>query len=155
MRVLITGAAGFVGRHLAEHLMAGGHDVVGVGHATDQQLAHDYVAVDLRDHEAARATFATVDPEWVFHLAAEASVARQIAEAEGDGRDRVTVKTGELEARRDFTDVRDVVRAYVLLLEHGAPGAYNVCSGSSRSAADILAALSGESPLVVESEVDP
>src|SRR5438094_4949063 len=100
MRVLITGAAGFVGRHLAEHLMAGGHDVVGVGHATDQQLAHDYVAVDLRAHEAARATFATVDPEWVFHLAAEASVAQSWQDPRGTIRNNLESTFNVLEAAR-------------------------------------------------------
>ena len=45
-----------------------------------------------------------------------------------DGGDVLTV--GNLTARRDFTDVRDVVRAYRLLMERGEPGeAYNVCSG--------------------------
>ncbi len=40
------------------------------------------------------------------------------------------VPVGNLTPRRDFTDVRDVVRAYRMLIEHGDPGeAYNVCSG--------------------------
>jgi GDP-4-dehydro-6-deoxy-D-mannose reductase len=84
-----------------------------------------------------------------------AAFARQIAEAEQRGDKEVLVKTGELNARRDFTDVRDVVRAYVLLMESAEPGAYNICSGSSRSAADILAALAEESPLEVRHETDP
>jgi GDP-4-dehydro-6-deoxy-D-mannose reductase len=84
-----------------------------------------------------------------------AAFARQIAEAEQHGDTEVTVHTGNLDARRDFTDVRDVVRAYVLLLETGEPGAYNICSGTSRSAADILAALAQESPLDVKHETDP
>ena len=84
-----------------------------------------------------------------------AAFARQIAEGERRGDTALVVKTGELGARRDFTDVRDVVRAYALLLEHGEAGAYNVCSGVSRSAADILAALAKESPLEITSEVDP
>ena len=52
--------------------------------------------------------------------------ARQIAEAEAAGSDSVELVTGNLEPRRDFTDVRDVVRAYWLLLEGGEPGVYNV-----------------------------
>ena len=43
--------------------------------------------------------------------------------------------TGNLEPRRDFTDVRDVVRAYWLALERGEPGVYNVCSGVATSIA--------------------
>jgi GDP-4-dehydro-6-deoxy-D-mannose reductase len=84
-----------------------------------------------------------------------AAFARQIAEAEKTGSDEVLVRTGNLEAKRDFTDVRDVVRAYVLLLESAEPGAYNICSGTSRSAADILATLAQESPLDVKHETDP
>lgn len=49
---------------------------------------------------------------------------------------------GNLENRRDFTDVRDVVRAYWLLMQHGRPGeAYNVCSSTSYSVNDIVGAL--------------
>lgn len=244
MRVLITGAAGFVGRHLTEHLRAGGHEVIGL----------DRAALDLCDGAATHAAVQEAEPDWIAHLAAEASVARswedpkatirnnlqatlsvldaaggarvllvgsgeiygpprslpvsedhpfapqnpyasskaaadlvaafyaadvvrtrsfnhfgpgqsdayvvatfarQIAEAEQRGDEGVTVRTGELAARRDFTDVRDVVRAYTLLLERAEPGAYNVCSGVSRSAADILAALASESDVRVESQVDP
>ena len=55
-------------------------------------------------------------------------LASRIARNELDGGDEVPV--GNLTPRRDFTDVRDVVRAYRLLVERGEPGeAYNVCSG--------------------------
>jgi GDP-4-dehydro-6-deoxy-D-mannose reductase len=57
-----------------------------------------------------------------------AALAARIAANERDGGD--VVRVGDLSARRDFTDVRDVVRAYRLLVEHGEPGeVYNVCSG--------------------------
>ena len=60
---------------------------------------------------------------------AESSFARQIAEIEAGLRPPV-LKVGNLEAVRDFADVRDVVRAYWMLLEKGEAGrAYNVCSG--------------------------
>ena len=63
---------------------------------------------------------------------AESSFARQIAEIEAGLRPPV-LKVGNLEAVRDFTDVRDVVRAYWRLLEKGEGGtAYNVCSGTGR-----------------------
>jgi GDP-4-dehydro-6-deoxy-D-mannose reductase len=56
------------------------------------------------------------------------ALAARIVRAERDGLDFITV--GNLSARRDFTDVRDIVRAYRLLIEAGAPGeVYNVCSG--------------------------
>lgn len=57
-----------------------------------------------------------------------AALAARIAAAERDGSDEVPV--GNLDAARDFTDVRDVVRAYRMLIERGRPGeVYNVCSG--------------------------
>jgi len=56
------------------------------------------------------------------------ALAQRIARNELDG--GTVVPVGNLSARRDFTDVRDVARAYRLLAERGAPGeAYNVCSG--------------------------
>ena len=81
--------------------------------------------------------------------------ARQIAEAEAGDADGVVVRTGNTEPRRDFTDVRDVVRAYWLLLERGPAGAYNVCSGRSLSVAEILAGLAEQTPLEVEQRIDP
>jgi len=258
MRVLITGAAGFAGRHLAARLTAGGHEPVGVGRSPESPVEFEYVTLDLRDAAGVRETFGRIGPGSIAHLAADASVsqswqdpagtlhnnldstlnvldaavdatvlvagsggiygppprlpvdehhqlrpqnpyavskaaadilggfyadalrrrvirtrafnhfgpgqtdfyvvaafARQIAEAERDGGSNVVVRTGNLEPRRDFTDVRDVVRAYVLLLEGAAPGAYNICSEASRSVADILAALAQESPLDVKHETDP
>jgi GDP-4-dehydro-6-deoxy-D-mannose reductase len=48
------------------------------------------------------------------------------------------VPVGNLTPRRDFTDVRDVVRAYRLLIQHGEPGeAYNVCSGHDIAIAEL------------------
>ena len=52
------------------------------------------------------------------------------------------LQVGNLETRRDFTDVRDIVRAYVALAERGEAGAaYNIASGVSRSAGDVVAVL--------------
>ena len=71
------------------------------------------------------------------------ALASRIARDELDGGDVLTV--GNLSARRDFTDVRDVVRAYRLLMERGEPGeVYNVCSGvdlAVQELADELLAL--------------
>ena len=69
-------------------------------------------------------------------------IASRIAQNERDGTDEILV--GNLEARRDLTDVRDVVRAYRLLVDAGEPGeAYNVCSGSDVRIADLAASLLG------------
>ncbi len=64
--------------------------------------------------------------------------ARQLAEIRL-GRRAPEIRVGALDVTRDFTDVRDVVRAYLLLLEHGQHGeTYNVCSGQERSIRDAL-----------------
>ena len=68
------------------------------------------------------------------------SLAARIARNERDGGDEVPI--GNLSPRRDVTDVRDVVRAYRLLMEHGVPGeVYNVCRGAAVSVEEIAAAL--------------
>lgn len=70
-----------------------------------------------------------------------AAFARQIAEIEHGLRPPL-VEVGNLAAQRDFIDVRDVVRAYRLALEHGRPGqVYNVCSGTGRSIQELLDGL--------------
>ena len=64
--------------------------------------------------------------------------AKQIAEIEAGAREPV-VYVGNLQARRDYTDVRDIVRGYWLLLERGEPGeVYNLCSGRSWAIREIL-----------------
>lgn len=85
---------------------------------------------------------------------AESSFARQIAEIEHGLRPPV-IEVGNLDAVRDFTDVRDVVRAYLLLLEKGEPGrAYNVCSGRGRRIRDVLDLLLASSSAKVEVRID-
>ena len=69
-----------------------------------------------------------------------AALASRIAANERSG--ARTVSVGNLTARRDFTDVRDVVRAYRLLVLRGVAGeAYNVCSGSAIGIREIADAL--------------
>lgn len=83
------------------------------------------------------------------------SFARQIAEIEA-GRREPVVKVGNLEARRDFTDVRDVVRAYRLLGDQGRPGEfYNVCTGRAVSVGEALKAMLGMSRAAIKVELDP
>lgn len=240
MRAVITGAAGFVGRHLSEHLAGEGDDVV----AVDRD--HDITELDSLTE-----TFAQAGPDVVYHLAALShvgaswddpadvlrvnvlgtnsvlsaarraapqatvlvvssaevygvvvpeelplteraelrpgspyaaskaaaeivagqaargfgqrvviarpfnhigpgqsasffvpAIARRLVEARRSGTRRVTI--GNLSARRDFTDVRDVVRAYRLLARCGASGVvYNVCSGADVSVAEVAETLRG------------
>jgi GDP-4-dehydro-6-deoxy-D-mannose reductase len=70
------------------------------------------------------------------------SLAARIAHNERDGGDEVPI--GNLTPRRDVTDVRDVVRAYRLLMVAGEPGAvYNVCRGAAVSVKEIAEMLLG------------
>jgi GDP-4-dehydro-6-deoxy-D-mannose reductase len=77
----------------------------------------------------------------------------QIAEIEAGLREPI-IRVGNLDSVRDFTDVRDVVRAYQLLAKKGEPGeVYNICSGqgiSIRNLLDTLLDLSTESDISVQ-----
>jgi GDP-4-dehydro-6-deoxy-D-mannose reductase len=84
-----------------------------------------------------------------------AAFARQIALAEAEGLESVEIATGDLRPRRDFTDVRDVARAYWLALDRAPAGVYNVCSGEAVAVADILSALARQARLQVEQRTDP
>lgn len=253
MRALVTGAGGFVGRHLVRHLASCGDEVTETDRATG--------GPDVTDMGAMDALVAGSAPEVVFHLAGQADVARSWrdpvgtlrANAEGTlavlaachraGVQRVVVVTsaevygkvetsampigedrpldpvspyaaskaaaemlcvawanqglgvvrarafnhlgpgqseafvapaiaarlvrarrdgvghisvGNLEARRDFTDVRDVVRAYRMLAVGGISGeAYNVCSGRHHSIAEVVEELLELTGHEVELVADP
>jgi GDP-4-dehydro-6-deoxy-D-mannose reductase len=255
MKALVTGASGFVGRHLVAYLRAAGDDVAVIDHAGADP-------VDVTDAGAVRRTLGVHRPDAVYHLAgvshvggswdaparvfrvnaegtlhvlhacADAGVARvlvvgsadeygtvdqrhlpldeeaplrpltpygaskvaadflalraflgeglptlrvrafnhtgpgqssrfvvpglahRIAAAERDGRSEIGV--GALDTVRDFTDVRDVVRAYRLLVERGTAGeAYNVCSGRGFSVSEIAGLLIGLSDHELRVVVDP
>jgi GDP-4-dehydro-6-deoxy-D-mannose reductase len=81
--------------------------------------------------------------------------ARQIAEVEAGLREPV-IYVGNLESARDFCDVRDVVRAYRLLLERGTAGeVYNVGSGRAYSIRTLLSLLLDMSRVEIRVEQDP
>jgi GDP-4-dehydro-6-deoxy-D-mannose reductase len=64
--------------------------------------------------------------------------AKKIIEVEKSGKPGV-ISVGNLDARRDFTDVRDMVKAYQMIIEKGAAGeVYNIGSGKSYKIADVL-----------------
>jgi GDP-4-dehydro-6-deoxy-D-mannose reductase len=263
MRALVTGASGFVGRHLLERLNADGHEAVGTGGPHDVDAG---LPIDLRDIDTLRAAFDIAQPDVVFHLAAQAFVPRAIeapretyetnvigtanvlqalrefkdrghkvrflfvssaevygaqpppvmplkettaanpvnpyaaSKAAGEalvlgevrsfGVDAIITRAfnhigpgqnerfavpsfasqlasiaggsepvmlvGNLEAKRDFLDVRDVAAAYVALAERGRSGEiYNVCSGTAASMRDILAELIRIAHVPVEVREDP
>jgi GDP-4-dehydro-6-deoxy-D-mannose reductase len=268
MRVLVTGATGFVGHHLCALLRAGGHEVVGLVRPGGREPVPEGVATvtaDITDAEDVHTAVCDVHPDWVAHLAGASSVgasfgapvatwdvnlggtlavleaaralrptprvlvvtsgeiygrvplaalpvdedtplrplspygaskaaadlaalqyhlgygvpavrvrafnhvgpgqdprfvipnvARQLAQAELAGHREVTIRVGNVETRRDFTDVRDMVAAYVLLLERGDPGApYLACSGRSVPVRELVERLAELSPLAVTVESDP
>jgi len=76
--------------------------------------------------------------------------AKQIADIE-KGHKEPVLHVGNLEAKRDFTDVRDMVRAYWLALEKCEPGeVYNICSGSAWSIQEVLDELLGMTKTKIE-----
>jgi len=83
-----------------------------------------------------------------------ASFARQIARVEAGVAEPV-IRVGNLDSRRDVTDVRDVVSAYLGLAERGAPGRiYNVCSGTAPRIRDLLDGLIALARAKVDIRVD-
>lgn len=267
MRSLITGM-GFAGYHLAELLLKLGHEVLGLSIVQHFMLpehnAFNFQISDVTDSDNTREVIEAFDPDYVFHLAAQSSVARswqeprqtietnihgaynvmqvvneldkpvsvhiacssdeygkvspeelplteehplrpsspyalskvfqdyvgiffaqtcginvfrtrafnhtgpgqapnfvcsdfakQIAEIE-KGLQEPVIRVGNLEAKRDFTDVRDVVAAYWDVVSKGKPGEiYNICSGRSYAISKILDELINMSTVDIKIMHDP
>lgn len=110
-------------------------------------LSHDVAAIRVRP-------FNQIGPGQSKLFVAPA-FASQIAAIE-KGEQEPVVYVGNLEARRDFTDVRDMVRAYRLILTHGEPGdVYNIGSGEAHSIQELLDILLNLSTAAIEVRVDP
>lgn len=83
-----------------------------------------------------------------------ASFAKQIAQIE-KGMVPATINVGNLNAKRDLTDVRDTVLAYKHLMKNGKPGRiYNVCSGRAYSIGEVLKLLLGETNQNISIHID-
>lgn len=119
----------------------------------DLRPVHPYatskVAVHFLGYQYVRAyQMPIVEARAFNHIGARQSVdfvvpdfAKQLAEIKSGGRE-TEVRIGDLSAERDFTDVRDVVRAYRLLVNRGRVGeVYHVCSGNAHSVQSILDSL--------------
>lgn len=86
---------------------------------------------------------------------ATSAFAKQIAEIEADVCPPA-VRVGNLEAERDFTDVRDMVQAYWLATEKGKPGeVYNICSGARYSIGTVLGMLLEMTEKEITIQLDP
>jgi GDP-4-dehydro-6-deoxy-D-mannose reductase len=93
---------------------------------------------------------------------ATSNFARQIVMIE-KGKAEPVIRVGNLEAVRDFSDVRDVAKAYVLALEKGEPGevysepgeVYNICSGKGIKIRQLLDMLLAQSKVDIEINEDP
>jgi GDP-4-dehydro-6-deoxy-D-mannose reductase len=270
LRALITGAGGFVGGHLRTYLLANtGWELVGTVYpqpveAQPEEPRLQLVHADLRDPEGVRALVEEVQPDYIFHLAAQSipaasfadpwdtletnirsqlnvlhsvrlldlrtrtlvigsneeygrpkeadlplteetslrphnpyavskvtqdlmglqfhiaygmdvvrmrpfnhtgpgqssefvvpAFAGQIARIEA-GLQEPVMKVGNLEPARDFTDVRDIVRAYYLAATKGEPGeVYNLASGQAHSIKQVLETLLSLTDVEIRVEVDP
>lgn len=85
----------------------------------------------------------------------ESNFARQIAEIEL-GLAPPVIRVGNLDARRDYTDVRDIVQAYWLAVTKATPGdVYNIARGRSWTIREVLDMLLAESTAQVRIETDP
>ena len=86
----------------------------------------------------------------------ESNLAKQVAEIEA-GIAEPVVHVGDLRPRRDFSDVRDIVRGYWLLLERGEPGeVYNLCSGRAWAIQEVVSFLLARSTVKgIKVAVDP
>ena len=157
-RVLLVGSGVTYGDPAPEHLPVsescplrpnnpyaaskGAADLLGIQH----YLAHgtDVVIVRPFNHAGPRQSSSYV----------LSALARQVAEVEAGRKPRVEV--GNLDVVRDFTDVRDVVRAYRLLVARGAGGeVYNLGTGQGTRIADALGMLTAQARVPVDVHVDP
>ncbi|MEA2379936.1 MAG: GDP-4-dehydro-6-deoxy-D-mannose reductase [Thermoleophilaceae bacterium] len=82
------------------------------------------------------------------------TLTRQVAEAEAAGRPEAVVRTGNPDSARDFSDVRDVVRAYVAAADLDA-GVYNVASGSAVTVRQLIELVRAAARIPVRHEIDP
>ncbi len=110
-------------------------------------LSHKLFTVRVRsfNHIGPRQRLGFVAPDF----------ASQIAQAEAGLREPV-IQVGNLEPQRDFSDVRDVVRGYHLLITQGEPGeVYNLGSGQAHSVRELLGKLIAMSKIPITVEQDP
>jgi GDP-4-dehydro-6-deoxy-D-mannose reductase len=86
---------------------------------------------------------------------AESNFAKQVALIE-KGKQEPIIKVGNLDARRDYTDVRDMVKGYLLAVEKCVPGeVYNICTGHAERIGDVLDMFISMAKVKVTIQEDP
>ncbi len=84
------------------------------------------------------------------------SFVRRILNVAKDGKEQGTIETGDTSIIRDFVDVRDVVRAYYMLLTVGTPGeVYNICGGKGVALSEIIDEIADIVGVKIQGEVNP
>ena len=105
MKAIVTGGAGFIGSNLVDALIEGGH-TVGVldnlftGRRANLNAAAKFFEADVRDAEAVEAAFEAIQPDLVFHLAAQIDVRKSVADPVFDASCNVLGALTILEAAR-------------------------------------------------------
>jgi GDP-4-dehydro-6-deoxy-D-mannose reductase len=151
-RILVTGSALVYGS--SEEPLTESHPLAPVTQYGLSKLAQEMVALESDvpvvlarpfNHAGPRQ-----DPSYVT-----SAFARQLVDIEAGVLEPV-IHVGNLESRRDITDVRDTVRAYRALIAQGIPGRpYNVCRGEAYRVRDLLDILLSLSRVSVKVETDP
>lgn len=125
MNVLVTGGAGFIGSHVAEHYLQAGHDVaviddlsVGIRDSVPDGAAFD--RIDIRDGAAVRDCIQRVDPDIINHHAAHNDAMESLEEPAVDAETNIQGSIHLLEAARQ-QDVSHVVYASSGGLSYGEP----------------------------------
>jgi GDP-4-dehydro-6-deoxy-D-mannose reductase len=154
-RILVTGSAS-VYQDSAEPLSEDAHLAPASPYAVSK-LAQEQLAVRAA-HDGQQVfivrPFNHIGPRQSPSFAT-ASFARQIARIER-GSEQPLLRVGNLAPRRDLTDVRDTVQAYIAIVDRGTPGVvYNVCSGNAPRMQDVLDGLRQRAAVTVDVEIDP
>src|SRR4051812_22050678 len=140
----------------ADHPLAEDHPLLPSSPYGLSKLAQEMLGVKSNDALAVTIArpFNHFGPRQHPHFVAS-GFARRIADIER-GQWAPEISVGNLEARRDLTDVRDTVRAYQMILERGEPGRpYNVCSGRAITMRELLDRLIARARVPVAVKVDP
>jgi GDP-4-dehydro-6-deoxy-D-mannose reductase len=130
MRVLVTGASGFVGRHVLDALARAGHHVIAAGGPNDPA---PFTPFDLSDAERVERAVATAEPGGIVHLAGQAFVPQSVAEPLGTLAVNATGTAHVLEAARLY---RDRTNAPVRVLVVSSAEVYGVQSPAAMPLAE-------------------